>query len=123
VSTQLDDPTDLARVCRTCRKLYYISLPVLYSNVRLRSYSEIRISPETGRPIGWGGATPFFMGLNALVTRPTVAYIKRLELLGNWKDRNDDESSRMGLVPDESMMLSLLVRSAIDRIPRLEELV
>lgn len=101
-------------------------LPLLYANVSLVHHPGVRISRETGRPVGCGGATPFFMGLNALVTKNVAQYVRSLEIKGEWKkkgeagEREDMESAKMGLVPDGHMMLSLLVRTAIERCPNLE---
>src|SRR5258708_728457 len=62
-----DDVASLARLCRTSRVLYYMTLPHLWKRVDLKSYSCIRYRDDV--PEGFGSASPFSMGLNALVTR------------------------------------------------------
>ncbi|KAL8712096.1 MAG: hypothetical protein Q9220_003530 [cf. Caloplaca sp. 1 TL-2023] len=62
------------------------------------------------------------MGLNGLVLRNVVAYVKKLKLVGDVKEHDLDECSRKGRVPDSSMMLSTLVRVAIERATSLKEL-
>ncbi|MCJ1479381.1 hypothetical protein MMC13_008066 [Lambiella insularis] len=116
----LDDPADLARACRTSRILHYMCLPTLYANVSLHSYDYIRYSDVDNRPEGSGGASPFSMGLNALVTRNVAGYVKKFRVWGKWKEHDLEECAKVGRVPDSSMMLSLLVRAAIDRMPALE---
>ncbi len=92
-------------------------MPLLYQNVKLRSHNGIRYHRHTGRPVGCGGASPFFMGLNALVSRNVVSYVRTLEITGEYRDLETDECARVGLVPNSTMMVSLLVRAAVDRIP------
>ncbi|KAF5015075.1 hypothetical protein F66182_13718, partial [Fusarium sp. NRRL 66182] len=58
----IEDPGDLARMCRTCRLLHYMAIPHLYRNISLTSYDGIRYRDEL--PEGWGNASPFSMGLN-----------------------------------------------------------
>ena len=95
-------------------------LPNLYASVTLRSYDRIRYSPETARPEGCGGGSPFAMGLNALVTRPLARYVRHFEVAGNYKEIGSDDHARVGRVSDGGMMLNLLVRTAVDRMPALE---
>ena len=95
-------------------------LPNLYARVTLRSYDRIRYSPETARPEGCGGGSPFAMGLHALVTRPVARYVKHFEVGGAYRERGSEDHARVGRVPDGSMMLNLLVRTALDRMPQLE---
>ena len=90
-------------------------LPKLYSNVILRSYDHIRYSEETMHPEGMGGASPFAMGLNALITRNVVNYMQKLSITGEWQEFGLEESAQAGRVPDGDMMLGLLVRAALDR--------
>lgn len=114
---QLDDPADLARVCRTCRIFNYMSLPQLYRNPVLTSYDRIRYRDD--RPEGWGSASPFSMGLSALVTRSHALLVESLTLRGEWREPELEEYSRVGRVPDSAMMLNLSVRAAIDRTKEL----
>jgi hypothetical protein len=95
-------------------------LPTLYSSVTLHSYDHIRRAPGSSKPEGWGGASPFCMGLTALVTRNVAVYAKHFRLVGEWKDHDREECAKVGRVPDGSMMLNLLVRAAIDRMSALE---
>jgi hypothetical protein len=117
---QLDDPADLARACRTCRILHYMCLPQLYGHVILRSYDHIRYQEETAKPEGVGGGSPFAMGLNALITRNVVEYVRNFEVAGEWRDYGLEESARAGRIPDGGMMLGLLIRATLDRMPQLE---
>ena len=117
---QLDDPADLARACQASRVLHYMCLPALYADVSLHSYDYIRYSEIDNRPEGSGGASPFSMGLNAIVTRNVTGYIKKFKAWGKWKEYDLEECAKVGRVPDSSMMLNLLVRAAVDRMPVLE---
>lgn len=114
----MDNPADLARVCRTCRVLNYMALPQLYRNLTLTSYDKIRYRDE--QPEGWGGASPFSMGLNAVVTRPHAELVRSMTLRGEWRELELQEHARVGRVPDSSMMLNIAVRAAIDRMAELE---
>ena len=95
-------------------------LPALYSNVSLPSYDHVRCSKVDNRPEGSGGSSPFCMGLNALITRNVTGYVKKFKVFGKWKEYDLEESSRMGRVPDNSMMLNMTIRAAIDRMSALD---
>ncbi|KAI9043424.1 uncharacterized protein KD926_003575 [Aspergillus affinis] len=118
IIAHLDDPGDLARLCRTCRVLNYMSLPQLYRNLTLTSYDKIRYRRD--EPEGMGSASPFSMGLNAVITRPYASLVRSLTLRGNWREQELEEHARVGRVPDSSMMLNIAVRAAVDRMPDLE---
>ncbi|KAJ9221840.1 hypothetical protein DTO027B5_4593 [Paecilomyces variotii] len=118
IISHLDNPADLARVCRTCRVLNYMALPQLYRNLTLTSYDKIRYRDE--QPEGWGGSSPFSMGLNAVVTRPHAELVRSMTLRGEWRELELQEHARVGRVPDSSMMLNIAVRAAIDRMAELE---
>lgn len=120
IISYLDRPADLARTCRTCRVFHYIGLPQLYSNVSLRSYDYIRYSGRDGRPDGCGMASPFSMGLNGLVSRNVAGYVKNFEVCGEWKEHALEEHAKVGRVPDETMMLSSLVRAAVEKMAVLD---
>ncbi|KAL9606653.1 MAG: hypothetical protein Q9179_000175 [Wetmoreana sp. 5 TL-2023] len=92
-----------------------MTLPQLYTNVTLRSYDHIRNSPGDGRPEGCGMGSPFAMGLNGLVLRNNAGYVKKLRLVGEYKEHDLEESSKNGRVPDSGMMLNTLVRVAVER--------
>lgn len=94
-------------------------LPILYNFVRLHSYDYIRFSPETSRPEGCGGGSPFSSGYLSLITRNVVNYVKTFELLGEFKDPSQEEHARVGRIADGGMMVNLLTRAAIDRMPEL----
>ncbi|KAL3459065.1 hypothetical protein BJX64DRAFT_291608 [Aspergillus heterothallicus] len=114
----LDDPGDLARLCQTCRVLNYMALPQLYRNLTLTSYDKIRYRGDT--PEGMGSASPFTMGLNAVITRPYAGLVRSLALRGDWREQELEEHARVGRVPDSSMMLNITVRAAVDRMQDLE---
>src|SRR6201996_9809171 len=84
-----DDVASLARLCRTSRVLWYMTLPHLWKNVTLKSYSTIRYKDDV--PEGFGSASPFSMGLNALVTRNVSSLVRSLSLEGEFSaaDLND----------------------------------
>ncbi|KAB8077749.1 hypothetical protein BDV29DRAFT_167760 [Aspergillus leporis] len=118
IISQLDDPGDLARLCRTCRVLNYMTLPQLYKSITLTSYDKIRY--RGGMPEGMGSASPFSMGLNAIITRSYASLVRSLTLRGNWRESELEEHARVGRVPDSSMMLNIVVRAAIDKMNELE---
>ncbi|KAF2278582.1 uncharacterized protein EI97DRAFT_393107, partial [Westerdykella ornata] len=117
ILSYLDNVGDLARVTRTSRLLYYMTLPLLYENVTLRSYSDIRYID--GRPEGYGGGSPFAVGLNTLVSRPFTDYVKSFRVVGEWREHDVDDYTK-GRVPDNSMMLQIAMRAALDRMKNLE---
>lgn len=61
-------------------------------------------------------ASPFSMGLNGLVSRNVAGYVKRFTVLGEWKDHEVEYYSKAGRVTDGSMMLSILIRVAIEKM-------
>jgi len=113
----LDDPGDIARVTRTSRLLYYMTLPQLYQRVALRSYAETRY--VNGRPEGFGSGSPFMMALNGLVTGSHAALVQQLQLRGTWKEVGVEDFAK-GRVPDNSMMLNILLRACVDRMVKLQ---
>lgn len=94
-------------------------LPKLYANVTLRSYDHIRFSEQTMAPEGVGGASPFTMGLSALVTGNVTQYTQSFQLIGDLQEYGLEEYAEAGRVPDGGMMLALLVRTCLDRMPQL----
>jgi hypothetical protein len=118
ILSHLDDVGDLARVTRTSRLLYYMTLPRLYENVTLRSYSEVRYRGD-GRPEGFGNGSPFAMALNTLVSRPFAEYVQSFRVVGDWRE-HDVEDYGKGRVPDNSMMLMIAMRAALDRMKNLK---
>ncbi|OGM48805.1 hypothetical protein ABOM_002957 [Aspergillus bombycis] len=118
IISHLEDPGDLARLCRTCRVLNYMTLPQLYKSITLTSYDRIRYRGD--QPEGMGSASPFSMGLNAIITRPYASLVRSLTLRGNWRESELEEHARIGRVTDSSMMLNIVVRAAIDKMNELE---
>jgi hypothetical protein len=109
---------DLARITRTSRLFYYMTLPRLYEEVTLRSYAEIRYRDD-GRPEGYGGGSPFAMGLNTLVSRTFTDYVQSFRVIGDWKEHDVDDY-KQGRVPDNSMMLQIGLRAALDKMKNLK---
>ncbi|GFG19360.1 hypothetical protein IFM5058_09995 [Aspergillus udagawae] len=95
-----------------------MTLPKLYNEVTLTAYHEIRYRGE--EPEGIGGASPFSMGLAALVSSPHAALVRSLRLCGDWREAGLSKDVRTGQVPESSMMLNIVVRAAVDRITELE---
>lgn len=94
-----------------------MTIPRLYEQVTLRSHAEIRYID--GRPEGYGGGSPFAMGLNTLVSRNFTDYVKTLRIVGDWRE-HDVEDYKQGRVPDNSMVLQIAVRAALDKMKSLE---
>jgi hypothetical protein len=94
-----------------------MALPKLWEHVTLRSYADVRY--VDGRPEGFGGGSPFTMGLAGIVSGSNANYVKRLTLAGEYRELDADDYSK-GRVPNNAMMLNIAVRAAIDRLPRLE---
>ena len=113
----LDDVGDLARITRTSRLFYYMTLPRLYEQVTLRSYADIRY--VNGRPEGYGYGSPFAMGLNTLVSRNFTEYVQSFRVIGEWREHDVDDYSK-GRVPDNSMILQVALRAALDRMKNLQ---
>ena len=99
-----------------------MTLPQLWSSVTLRSHSSVRYKQkdDTHLPEGFGSASPFSMGLNALVTHNVSALVKNLAFQGDWTARDLQEYSRVGRVSEQSMILNIAVRAAIDKCAGLE---
>ncbi|KAL8993700.1 MAG: hypothetical protein Q9169_006147 [Polycauliona sp. 2 TL-2023] len=121
IISYLEGPADLARTCRTCRVFYYMTIPQLYTKVTLRSYDHIRNSPDHGHVEGSGMGSPFVMGLNGLVLRNVSGYVRKLKIVGEWREHELEEFSKRGRVPDSSIMLNTLMRIAIERSTNLRD--
>jgi len=117
IIAHLDDIGDLARVTRTSRLLCYMALPALYRSMALHSYAEMRF--VNGRPEGFGGGSPFMMALNGLVTKAHAALVQEFRVWGEWKEVGVEDFAQ-GRVPDNTMMLNVLLRAATDRMTRLQ---
>ncbi|KAI8942947.1 hypothetical protein NX059_000985 [Plenodomus lindquistii] len=117
ILSHLDHVGDLARITRTSRLFYYMTLPRLYEHVTLRSYAEIRYID--GRPEGYGNGSPFAMGLNTLVSRNFTDYVQKFRVIGDWRE-HDMGDYKQGRVPDNSMVLQIVMRAAIDKMKNLK---
>lgn len=95
-----------------------MALPQLYRSITLTSYDKIRYRDD--QPEGIGSASPFTMGLNAVITRPYGTLVRSITLRGEWKEHELEEHARVGRVPDSSMLLNIAARAAIDRMTNLE---
>lgn len=95
-----------------------MALPQLYRDFTLTSYDKIRYRDEFVE--GCGSASPFSMALNAVVTRNVGGLVRSLTLRGEWRENELEEHARVGRVPDSSMMLNIVVRAAVDKMPGLE---
>ncbi|KAF9692940.1 hypothetical protein EKO04_009046 [Ascochyta lentis] len=117
ILTHLDNAADLARITRTSRLFYYMTLPRLYERVTLRAHADIRYID--GRPEGFGGGSPFASGLNTLVSRSFSDYVLLFRVVGHWREHDVDDY-KQGRVPDNSMVLQIAMRAALDRMKNLE---
>lgn len=93
-----------------------MTLPRLYEHVTLRSHAEIRY--VDGRPEGFGGGSPFSSGLNTLVSRNFGDYVQLIRVVGEWREHDVDDY-KQGRVPDNSMVLQIALRAALDRMKNL----
>lgn len=94
-----------------------MTLPRLYEHVTLRSHAEIRYID--GRPEGFGGGSPFSSGLNTLVSRTVTDYVQLFRVVGEWREHDVDDY-KQGRVPDNSMVLQIAIRAALDRMKNLQ---
>ncbi|TKA79632.1 hypothetical protein B0A55_03440 [Friedmanniomyces simplex] len=117
ITQWIDDTASLAALCRTCRLLYYMTLPQLYQRVALHSYPEIRY--VNGRPEGFGGGSPFISALNGLMTQSQASsLVEEFRVWGSWREVGQEDFAK-GRVPDNSMMLNILLRAATDKMVKL----
>lgn len=117
IVSYLENPGDIARVTRTSRLLYYMTLPQLYQRVALHSYAETKY--VNGRPEGFGSGSPFMMALNGLVTGSHAAVVQQLRIWGAWKEVGVEDFAK-GRVPDNSMMLNILLRACVNKMVKLQ---
>lgn len=113
------DVTSLSRLCRTSRSLYYMTVPYLWRSVVLTSYASIRYKDDI--PEGFGGASPFSMGLNALVTRNVSNLVRSLDLMGDFGGPDQHENSKAGRISEYGMILNIAVSAALDKCTQLEK--
>lgn len=116
IVSYLEDLGDIARVTRTCRLLYYMTLPQLYTRVSLHSYPAIRY--QNGRPEGFGSGSPFMLALNGLVTKAHASVVQEFQVYGEWNEVGAEDFAK-GRVPDNTMMLNILMRAATDKMTKL----
>tara|TARA_R110002003_G_scaffold61_2_gene5518 strand:- start:25586 stop:27160 length:1575 start_codon:yes stop_codon:yes gene_type:complete len=95
-----------------------MTLPRLYEHVTLHSYAEIRYIND-GRPEGYGSGSPFAMGLNTLVARTFTDYVRTFRVVGDWREHDVDDY-KQGRVPDNSMVLQIALRAALDKMAKLD---
>ena len=95
-----------------------MTLPLLWKNVTLRSYEHFRWNDNL--PEGFGSASPFSLGLNALVTHNVNNLVKSLSLVGDWTATDLAQCSKVGRLSESAMMLNIALRAAIDRCTQLE---
>jgi hypothetical protein len=62
------------------------------------------------------------MGLDGLISSPNnvAQYVKEMILCGEWKE-TDTSDFEKGRVPDNTMMLNIVIKAAISRAGRLEK--
>lgn len=59
------------------------------------------------------------MALDGLVSRNIGSYVRDLRLEGSWKEVGLEDFEK-GRVPDNSMMLNIVVKAALDKMEKLE---
>ena len=96
-----------------------MTLPQLYSRVTLRSYAHIRYGLDE-RPEGCGSASPLAMGLNGLISRNLAGLVRSFKIGGDWKEYDLEEFTRVGRIPDNSMMLNMVIRMAVEKMEKLD---
>ncbi|KAF2157265.1 hypothetical protein K461DRAFT_219979 [Myriangium duriaei CBS 260.36] len=118
IISHVRDLNDVLSLTRTSRLLYYLTLPKLYENVTLRSYSEVR--RRDGRVEGLGGGSPFCMALSALATSQCSSVVKKLKVEGAWQESDE---YMLGRIPDATVLLNIAVRAAIDKMVNLDSFI
>lgn len=96
--------------------MYYMTLPVLYEKVALRSYSETRYLD--GRPEGYGSGSPFAMALSGLASGNSAGLVKEFRITGAYLEPRIDEYNA-GKIPDSTILLGIALRAAIDKMTHL----
>lgn len=59
------------------------------------------------------------MGLNTLVSRNFSDYIQSFRVIGDWREHDVDDY-KQGRVPDNSMILQIVMRAALDKMKNLK---
>ena len=98
-----------------------MTTPRLYKQITLTSYDEsLRTREDLDlQDDGLWHASPFAMGLGALVTRKHAGLVQCLKLEGVFREHELDQYKNRRL-PDGSVMLNLAIRAAIDRCTQLQ---
>lgn len=60
------------------------------------------------------------MGLNGLISRNLAGLVRSLKISGEWKEYDSEEFARVGRISDNSMMLNMVVRMAVEKMEKLE---
>lgn len=60
------------------------------------------------------------MGLNGLISRNLGGLVRSFRIMGEWKEYDLEEFTRVGRIPDNSMMLNMVVRMAVEKMEKLE---
>jgi hypothetical protein len=94
-----------------------MTLPQLYQRVHLHSYADIRY--VNGKPEGFGSGSPFMMALNGLATKGHAALVHDFRVWGLWKETGVEDFAK-GRVPDNSMMLNVILRASTDKMVKLK---
>ena len=58
------------------------------------------------------------MALSGLSTGNSAGFVKDFRVSGAWRETNNDEYAQ-GRIPDNSMLLSIVLRNAVDRMTNL----
>lgn len=95
-----------------------MTLPHLWKDVTLRSYDRFRYNNNIAE--GFGSASPFSLGLNALVTHNVSSLVQSLSLTGEWVPPDLEQCSKVGRLAESAMILNIALRAAIDRCTQLE---
>lgn len=95
-----------------------MSLPHLWKSITLTSHNTIRY--KDGQPEGVGSASPFLMGLNALVTGKVAPLVRSITLQGEFGGPETLDYSRAGRVSEQGMVLNIAICAALDRCTQLE---
>lgn len=99
--------------------MYYMTLPQLYERVTLRSYAELRYID--GRPEGFGSGSPITMALSGLATSNSAPLVREFSVTGSWAEPQMEDYKK-GKVPDSTMLLSIALRAALDRMTNIRAL-
>jgi hypothetical protein len=60
------------------------------------------------------------MALQGLAVRSLGGLVREFELKGEWKEYDIDAHIQAGRIPDHTMMLSMVIRSAVDKMDKLQ---